>query len=79
MADHRHKPHCLRLSVRNRKHIYAKRILKPCFFVKQIANALGVGSLFQFQNNPDAFFGRLIGNIRNIRRLFCLHKRADVV
>ena len=79
MADERDNAHCLRSAVCNGKHIHAKGIFQSCLFVEQIAEIFGIGSLFQINDDTNAFFGGLVGNINDICRLFRLDQTIYVI
>ena len=66
MANNGNNSHSFRASIDNRKHINAKGILQTGLLEKEILNSFCVRTLFQLNHNPDAFFGRLIGDISNI-------------
>ncbi len=77
-ADHFPQPHGLRSAICYGQHIDAKGIFQTGFFIKQVFKIFHIRVFAQFYYNADPFFGRLIGNIHNIHRLFRLSQRRHI-
>ena len=59
----------LRTPVRHGQHIDAERVFQTGLFVEHVLQVLHIRPALQFQDDPDSFFGGLIGNIHNVRGL----------
>ena len=69
---------CLRLTVPDREHIYAECVLQTRLFVEEIAEIVYIRVLAKFNDNPNAFFIGLVGNINDIICYFLFRERCHV-
>ena len=73
------EPHRLRSSIGNCKHVHPKRIFQTRLLIEHVFQVFNIRIFFQFENNTDSFFGRLIRDVYDIICLLCLHQCTDIV
>ena len=61
---------CFRSSICYSEHIHTESIFQTGLFIEHIFQIFHICAFFQLQNDPDTFFGRLVGNIHNICSFF---------
>ena len=79
MLDDFFQSQCLRTAIHNGQHIDTESILQMRLFVQHIDQIFRIGTFFQFQYNTDTFFGRLVGDISDLRSLSGLHKGSHII
>ena len=61
------------------QHIHAESVLKARFLIEHVLQVFDIRIFTKLQHDPDAFFGRLVGNVDNVGRLPRLDKCGHIV
>ena len=62
----------------DRQHVDAQGILQLCLLIENVADFLDVSILFQFEDNADSLFVRLVGNVHNIGQSLVFYKLRNI-
>ena len=68
------KAHDLRSSVADGQHIDAEGVLQLCLFIQDIPDPVDVRILLELHEDADSVSGSGVSDIRDLRKLLCLHQ-----